>query len=307
MPGERRHGMDHDHYDWSPISTRGPLTWPGDNSLAVCAVVVLEHLEWDPPDDAFQLRRLPGGLGRLPFPDYVRHTHREYGHRVGIFRVLDALDAVGVPATVAVDALTAERYPWLVQHCARRGCELIGHGVSLSQAITSAMDETTERAHIERGLGAIEQLTGTRPTGWFGPEYSESARTPQLLADAGVTYVCDWPNDEQPYPMHVDTGELTSLPILLELDDAFAMGQRRVPVYRYAEMITEAADVLRSDGAATTGRLLTIALRPWLSGQPFRIGAIEKALRSVMDGGAWAGPGAEIVSWYRQHLPAPFG
>ena len=108
------------------------------------ALVLLEHYEWDPPPDAYSLRNSSGGLIKLPAPDYVQLTHREYGHRVGVFRLLDTLERHGIPVTVAVDKLTAVHYPWLIDHLMQRGCELVGHGVAASQLITSKLSEDDE-------------------------------------------------------------------------------------------------------------------------------------------------------------------
>ncbi len=299
MPAERRHGMDHDHYQWSALPTRPPLRWPDGNQLALCVMVLLEHYEWEPPADSYSLRRPSGGIFPLPQPDYVRLTQREYGHRVGIFRVLDALEAVGVPPTVAMDALTAEHYRWLARHCVQRGAELIGHGVSASRLITSRMSETEERATIEHSLRALQAVSGTVPQGWFSPEAAESARTPALLAEAGVRYLCDWPNDEQPYPMITPTGELTALPMFLEADDEFALWHRRMSVDSWAALVIDAARQLHADGAHS-GRVLVLTVRPWLIGQPFRIGAFERVLAEITSWpGVWSARGSAIVDAFR--------
>lgn len=299
MPAERRVGMDHDHYTWSPLPDRPPLRWPDGKQLALCVMVVLEHTEWEPPADAYALRRPSGGIFPLPAPDYIRLSHREYGHRVGIFRVLDALDAHGVPATVAMDALTAEHYPWLARHCVGRGCELMGHGVAANRLITSRMSEADERATIARSIEALRAVSGVAPVGWFGPEGAESARTPALLAEAGIRYLCDWPNDEQPYAMTVPSGELTSLPMFLETDDEFALWTRRMSLDRWAAMLVDAATRLHDDGA-DSGRLLVLSLRPWLIGQPFRIGALREALAAIMAlPHVWAATGTEIADRFR--------
>ena len=297
MPAERRAGMDHDHYAFSALPERPPLRWPDGSPLALGALVLLEHYEWQPPEDAYSLRRPSGGLIQLPFPDYLRLTHREYGHRVGIFRVLDCLDRHGVRATVAVDALTAEHYPWLVRHCVERGCELVAHGVAASRLVTSRMSEADERATIARSLDAIESVAGVRPNGWFSPEGAESARTPQLVAEAGVRYLCDWPNDEQPYSMTVASGQLTSVPLFLEVDDEFALWTRRMPPARWSQMIIEAAERLRADGA-TSARLMMLTLRPWLVGQPFRIGHLDAALGAVTRTGVWSATAGEVADWF---------
>ena len=144
MPAERSSGMDHSHYSYSPLPTRAPLVWPENKPLALGALVLLEHYEWEPPTDAYSLRNASGGLIKLPAPDYVQLTHREYGHRVGVFRLLDTLEHHGIPATVAVDKVTAIHYPWLVDHLMQRGCELVGHGVAASQIITSKLSKEAE-------------------------------------------------------------------------------------------------------------------------------------------------------------------
>ena len=299
MPAERRYGLDHDHYAWSPISTRGVLRWPHDAKMALCVMINLEHMEWEPPTGQFQSRRLSGGLGNLPYPDYVRLTHREYGHRVGIFRLLDVLEKHGIPATIPMDALTAEHYPYLVSHCKARGCEFVGHGQSVSRMITSNMSEAEERDYIRTSIETLQQATGAAPLGWFGPEYGESARTPQLLAEAGIRYVCDWANDEQPYRMTTEQGELYSLPIALELDDNHAMWERHVPIDRYCELLTESVDVLCQDGAEN-GRLLVLNLHPWLTGQPFRVGFLDAALGAIAKRpDVWSAHGSEIVDWFK--------
>ena len=303
MPAERRFGMDHPHYDWSPVSTRGILRWPENARVALCAVVNLEHMEWQPPEGSFQPGNLAGGSAARPFPDYARLSHREYGHRVGIFRVLDVLEKHGIKPTVALDALTATNYPYLVRHLLDRGSEIIGHGVSVSRMISSNMPEREERDYINESIAAFTAATGSAPQGWLGPEYGESARTPQLLAEAGIGYVCDWTNDEQPYPLKTPQGSLTALPIMLELDDVNALADRKVAVDRYAQMLKEGFDSLYEDGGRN-GRLLVVNLHPWLIGQPFRIGYLDDALgHMVRRQGVWAASGSEIVDWYRRNPP----
>ena len=100
-------------------------------------------------------------------------------------------------------------------HCLKPGCEIIGHGISVSQMITSDMSEEAEREYIQQSVAAIKRFTGAAPTGWLGPEYGESSQTPQLLAQAGIRYVCDWANDEQHYAIKVPQGQLFALPLMI--------------------------------------------------------------------------------------------
>ena len=299
MTAQRTFGMDHPHHEWSPIISRPSLRWPENAPVALCVILVLEHMEWQAPDGSFQVANLSGGSAPRAFPDYARMSHREYGHRVGIFRLLDVLEKHGIRPTIAMDAITAENYPYLVRHCLDRGGEIIGHGISVSRIITSNMTESEEREYIQASIDALTGATGTTPRGWLGPEYGESQRTPQLLAEAGLRYVCDWANDEQPYPMTAGANPFFALPILYELDDVAALAQRRVTVVQYQQMLTESFDTLREDGAAN-GRLLALNLHPWLVGQPFRIGSVDRALGHMMEqGGVWAATGSEIIDWYQ--------
>jgi len=304
MPAERRFGMDHNHYDWSPITKRGVLRWPDSARVAICVIINLERFEWQAPEGSFQAASLSGGISPRPFPDYMRLSHRDYGHRVGIFRVLDVLEKHGIKPTVAMDALSAEHYPFLVNHCLQRGCEIIGHGISVSQMITSNMSEQQEREYIRNSVGTLKRTTGVAPVGWLGAEYGESARTPQLLSQEGIRYVCDWTNDEQPYLLKTDHGELFALPIMLELDDVNALWDRHVAIGRYKDMLKEAFDTMYRD-SSESGRLLTLNLHPWLIGQPFRIRYLDDALGHMMRRKkVWAASGSEIIEWYRLNPPA---
>ena len=303
MPGQRQFGMDHHHYDWAPMVNRGLLRWPRNARLALCVIISLERMDWTPPPGSFT-PDIAGVVGAGLFPDYDRLSRRDYGHRVGIFRILEVLDRFGIRPTVAMDALTAENYPYLVDHCLKGGCEIIAHGVSVSRMITSNMSEGEEQEYIRASVDAVTRATGSKPAGWLGPEYGESPRTPELLAQAGIRYVCDWTNDEQPYALRTDQGELYSLPVMLEFDDVTAMLSRRLPVNKYADLLREGFDTMYHDGAQT-GRVIVLNLHPWLIGQPFSIGYLEEALGHMVGRqGVWPATGSEIVDWYRGHAPS---
>ncbi len=298
-------GMDHGHHDYYPLNSNRPaLRWPNDCRMALCVVVSLDVMEWVTPTDGYQLPSLAGSYGPSPFPDVTRWSHREYGHRVGVFRLLEALQRHGIKATVAMDVLTAENYPFLVQHCKSLGCEIIAHGISASRVISSQMNEEDEHAYIASSLERLSRVTGETARGWLGQEYGESERTPQLLADAGLEYVCDWVNDDQPYTMNAGEGSLCALPITLPLDDVASLWERRIPVSRYVQMVKETFDALYEEGAKN-GTMIVLNLRPWLSGQPFRVRYLNEALSYMLGHeGVWCATGSEIVDWYRENRPS---
>ena len=301
MLTERRAGMDHEHYDWSPIVNRPRLQWPGNARVALCVIVGLEHVEWASPQGSVRAPNLYSHLAmQRPIVEPWLVSYRDYGHRIGIFRVLDVLEKHGIRPTIAIDAMTARNYGYLVRHCVERGCELIAHGISASRMITSRMSEEEERAYIAESIAALRDATGRTPLGWSGPEYGESARTPQLLAEAGIRYVCDWVNDEQPYRMKTGAGELYALPAMIELDDAFALRDRQFRVDEYCEQLKEAFDTIYRD-SEKSGRLLALSVHPWLMGQAFRIDFLDEALgHMARRQGVWAASGSEVIEAYAQ-------
>ena len=307
MPAERKPGMDNPYHDWSPLIRRPRLSWPDGAHVALCVILSLERYQWRHPPDGYKSPNQPGGAAESgrPFPDIIGYSLREYGLRVGIFRVAAMLERLGIPATVALDACIAAEYPFIVDYCRDRGWEFIAHGVAANQMITSRMNEAEERDYIRRSIEAVAQATGARPLGWLGPEYGESQRTVALLADEGVRYVCDWPNDDQPYAMKSPTGEIYSLPVTLDLDDTFTHYYKNVPVNVYARMITDTFDVLHREGGES-GRLMVLNIHPWLMGQPFRSKHMERALEHISGGeGVWTATGNQIVEWHRQHHASP--
>lgn len=286
------------HHDNSMIVKRPPLVWPGGRRAAFSVVVCAEYYELQPPDDAFIPPNVPGGFGRAPYPDVRAFSQREYGNRVGIFRVMEALDNHQIRATVAADAVIAARYPYLIEQFQRRNWEIAGHGYSLTRVISNRMSEKQERDYIRASLDAVERACGTRPSGWHGPEYGESERTPALLAEFGVRYVLDWPNDEQPYLMNTPSGSIVSIPMALELDDVITHYHRRVGLARWRQAVAEAIDQLMADGD-TGGRQLVLTLHPWLTGHPHRIGYVEEVLADAAGrSDLWITTTGEIADFY---------
>jgi peptidoglycan/xylan/chitin deacetylase (PgdA/CDA1 family) len=292
--------MDHGLYAWSPIVRRERLTWPNGARIAVAFVVSLGHFEADPPSGAFDPPTHRSPLRIMPPPDYPTVTHREYGHRIGIFRLFELFDAHAIPATAAVDVHTAQGYPRLVTECRRRGWEVIAHGVSQRRAITAEMSEADERGYIRSSLDAVARVANVMPSGWLSPEQSESTRTPGLLADAGVDYLCDWANDDQPYLIGGAHRPLVSLPLMQEISDVNLHWNRRVTMARWAALVIEAFDTLYREGR-DSGRLFVLPLHPWCIGQPFRVRYLDRVLAHIRKHDeVWMTTGAEIAAWYRR-------
>ncbi len=293
MPGQRRPGMDHGLYDWAPIPRRPVLRWPNGARLALWVVVYLEYWELEPPQESY---RAPGihGTWWAHFPDYRTYSYREYGNRIGIFRVMDVLARHGIRATLAINGAAAPRYPRIIDLAMARDWEPAAHGGYATRMVTSRMSADQERAVIAESIDAVARATGKRPRGWFAQDGGETPRTTALLADAGLTYLADWPNDDQPYRIG-ENRQLVSIPLQGEWDDVQLLWLRQLATSRYPGIVAAACDRLHAD-AADSGRLIGLGIRPWLLGQPYRIRYLDEALTSILaHDGIWKTTAGEIA------------
>jgi allantoinase len=293
---------EHDFFPRTPIVSRPKWVWPDDNRLALSFLVSLEHYELQPPPGIFIPSNLPGGAGKAPYPDFRAFSQRAYGNRIGAFRVIRLLAEHGITATAAIDVLTAQNCPALVDELRARKWEIAGHGHAITQVISSKMAEADERKYIRSSLKALEGVFGYKPAGWHGPEYGESTRTPTILAELGVKYVMDWPNDEQPYRMSTPKGSLISLPVACDLDDVYSYWHRRIAMARWQRAVLDAVDQLLADGAES-GRMLLLNLHPWLIGQPWRITFLQDLLAEIRKrSGIWYATTGQIANWASDKL-----
>jgi len=270
----RRRGMDHDLYPGSNMFERPPITWPDGKRVMTWVVIDLEWFPITPNDKPF---RAPGHM-QTAYPDYRHYTSRDYGNRIGIYRLLDALKAVGARASVAMNGAIAERYPQLAQTIVDEGHEIIAHSTDMNAAVATGVEEAVERAYIADSLAAIEKATGQRPQGWLSIARSQSFNTPALLAEAGLAYMCDWMNDELPYAMKTPAGEIYNLPLNHELSDRQIVNVQQHSVDSYAEQIQDAWTWLSAEADRFGGRMLPLNITPYIMGLPYRMDAFEQLL-----------------------------
>lgn len=296
-PG-RRHGYDHDLYAWSSIHRRAPLRWPGDRPLAVFVCVSLEWFPIIPADTPF---RAPGHMV-TPYPDFRHYTARDYGNRVGAFRLLEAFEKAGVKASFATNAAIAERYPPLIERVMEGGHEIIAHSTDMNAAIDSSLDEAAERTLIADSLTRLERATGKRPRGWLSIARSQSWRTLEILQDQGFTYCCDWVNDELPYRY---TSGLAALPLNHELSDRQIIAVQQQSADSWAGSMRDAADwLVREAEEQRSARLLPIHLTPYIMGLPYRIGALEALLADFAQrDDLWFATGSAILDHWADAQP----
>ena len=202
-----------ERYDDSFITERKPFKWPGNNSLAIWFAPNVEVWQYD---SAFGVGISPNPTNYVP--DVFNYAWREYGPRVGLWRLADMLDEAGVKATVALNSQVCGVYPKAVEEMKKRGWEFMGHGTTNSTTL-AGLNLEQERDTIRGVLRTIEQATGKRPRGWLGAGLVETYNTLDILAEEGVNYCGDWNNDDQPYPMKVKSGKMFAIPYCNEIND----------------------------------------------------------------------------------------
>lgn len=284
-------GMDHSHYRYAADPQRSRRRWPNGARTAVWVVIYLESMELDPPHDALADPRFRGEFGNL-YPDYRAYSLNEYGNRVGVFRILQTLCALGIRATVAVNALTARTRPALVDACLQAGHTPCAHGHSMSRMVSSRMSADEEATLIALSCAAVEAVSGIAPAGWISQDFGQSSRSPGLLAAQGIRWIGDWPNDDQPYLM-TTVPPMVSIPAHVEWDDAHVMESRKLTPWAWHDIAREAFDVLHSEG----GRIYGLGLHPRTIGHPHRIGYLERMLEHLARSDSiWWATGDEIAT-----------
>ncbi|MEO9576285.1 MAG: polysaccharide deacetylase family protein [Tateyamaria sp.] len=262
----------HDRYDYAPITQRRAFTWPEGNGLAVYVAINLEHFAFG---EGLGAQLAPGG----PQPDVLNYAWRDYGNRVGAWRMIEMLDALDLPATVLLNSAMYDLAPSLVAAHRDRHDEIAGHGVTNSKR-QSTLAEAEETALIAQVTAAISQAEGRPPDGWLSPWIAESTTTPDLLKEAGYSYTLNWCMDDQPIWMRTRSGPLLAVPYPQEVNDIPAVISRKETAEGFADLIIDTFDEMMEQ-AAGQSLVMGIALHPYIVGQPARLRHLRRALTHI--------------------------
>lgn len=281
--------MDNELYDYSPITERERFSWPGGARVAFYVGLNIEHFQLGTPSTS--LNEATAAL----VPDPLNHGWREYGVRVGIWRVMQALDRHGVRASALLNSAVCEHYPQIVEAGLARNWAWLAHGRDNS-TLQAGMTEEDERGYLIGVVETIEKATGQRPRGWLGPALTETFRTPTLLAELGLGYVLDWTNDDQPYPLNIPG--MLSVPYSVELNDLGLFTMHGMTGPDFVQLVKDQVDQLHDDSAAG-GRVMALALHPFVIGQAFRTKYLDQALEYIVNHpGVWTATSDEIAEHY---------
>jgi hypothetical protein len=277
----------HGRYDFVPLPARADYTWPGGKRLAF---TVTTNIEWF----AFG-----AGLGNDPAKAGEPQTHRnyawrDYGNRVGIWRLFELLDALALPAGHCINSVLYQYAPQITDAIRRRGDEVIAHGRSNAENLRGLWQPDEERL-LREVTETVARHEGKPPKGWFGAGAYETAHTPDLLKELGYKYLMDWPMDDQPMWLRTRAGPLLSVPYPIETDDAQSIIHRRYSAAVFADMVVDQFDEMLQQSESAP-LVMNVSVHPYVCGQPFRLRRLRSALaHCVKSQRAWLCRPGEIA------------
>ena len=278
--------------DYSAIVDRPALSLPGGARIVFWTIVNLEVWDIGKPM-ARQVLPAPTGVPLLP--DVPNWSWHEYGMRVGVWRFFDLFKHLNIKPTLSINARVCEDYVRVAEEAKRQGWEFMGHSYEQGPI----HKEPDQAAMIARSMGILEKFTGKRPVGWLGPGLTQTYETPELLAAAGVKYIGDWVYDDEPTTIRTDKGPLVTLPYSVELNDIPMMIVQHHESDYLLKRTIDQFDRLYAEGAQRA-KICSLAIHPYISGQPHRIKYLEAIYDHVnKHDGVLHWNGEQILDWYQ--------
>jgi len=271
-------------YPYTPLPPRPAGSWPNGARLAVVVCVGVESYRFG---DGHAEDVLPG----VPAPDLVNTAWRDYGNRVGAFRIFEVLRSLGIPPTVLLNTDVYDEAPAVLEAARRAGAEIVGHGRSNSDSL-SQMTTDAERTYLTHVADRIRAHEGAAPGGWSSPWLSHTPATLNLLAETGYRYLLDLRLDDQPVWLTTKSGPLLAIPYNAEINDSSTMIGKQASAHEFADMIV---DEFAELSATQHPLVMSIVLHSFITGVPFRLRAVRGALERVATGdGVWLTTPREI-------------
>lgn len=288
----------HGRYAYQPITMRPDFNWPGNKRLAVFIALNLEQY-------AFGEGMAEDLVPNMPPPDVLNNSWRDYGNRVGAWRLLDVFKSLNLPVSLLLNSELYAACPQLVDAFRASGAEIAAHGRTNSEH-QGNLGEADERALIDLVTREITRHEGRPPAGWLSPWIAETLLTPDLLQEAGYTYLMDWCMDDQPVWLTTRNGHILSLPYPQEINDSAAIIGRQVSASEFADMIVDQFEELlaQSEGQPLA---MGIALHSMIVGQPFRLRHLRRALEHIASkrNDCWLATAGDIARFSQNVIAKP--
>ena len=262
----------HGRYPYSSIATRPVYDWPNGTRLAVYVAVNIEQFSFGE------------GKGAAIAPPDQANSHsvfswRDYGNRVGIWRLLELFDAFDVPIEAQMNLAVYEHCPNIPAALRQRGDEVLGHGITNSD-MQEHLDETAEAALIAEVTETIARHEGSPPAGWMSPWLSNSALTPDLLQEAGYRYFMDWTCDDQPIWMTTRKGRILAMPYPVECNDTRGIVWYGHTAREFVDMLIDGFDEMLAQSAGQP-LVFPVSLHPFVMGRPYRIRHLRRFFEHI--------------------------
>jgi len=276
---------------YSPIASRPRLQLPNGARLAIWVIVNVE--EWDPQQPMPRTVLTPPA-GGVPTPDIPNWAWHEYGNRVGFWRMLPVFDELKIPAVLAINGSAIRAYEPIAKAALDRRWEFIGHGFTQKNMQKVA----DERSDINKTSAAIRDYTGRPPRGWLGPGLTETWETPDILAEEGYDYVCDWVLDDQPVTLKTRGRPIVNIPYTQECNDVAMMLIQHHKASEYRDRAIDQFDQLYADAEASA-RIMALVVHPYIMGAPHRLRYFKEALQHIAQRPqVMFATGEQIFDWY---------
>jgi allantoinase len=278
-------------FPYTPIIGRPHLKMPNDERIAVWIGLNIEYQDFNEPV-------LTVRFDMSPPPSPHGYGWFQYGLRVGVFRIMDILDDHGMRASVPLYSEICNSYPAIIEEGNNRDWVWLAHGTRGRVNPHDFDDPDEERAFLTQIVEDITNGTGKAPNGWLGPALVESYNTPDLLAELGISYVCDWVADDQPFALKVESGRMINVPYAVDgLNDMRLLGTMFTGE-DYSRIIIDQFDQLYEDGT-TNPRVMGIPIHPFITGQPYRAKHFRRAIEHIASHeDVWLTTSDEIADWY---------
>lgn len=294
------------HYDYEPIIDREPVVFPDGKRVAVIPFINVEHFPADIAGTAL------AQATTVFSPDPLNYGWRDYGNRVGLWRIMEMMDNCGMRATVCLNSDVVKEFPRIIEEGEKRRWAWIGHGVNNAPGNLIAStrgengelngpSEEQERAILDSALSTMREALGRPAKGWLSPYLTHTDNTPRLLESLGVEYLCDYTADDLPFRFNTPEKKLIAVPYTLELNDLPSFLNVGISAQAFGDMIIDQFDVLLEEGA-TRPRCMPVCVHPFHVGQPNKFKHLRRAFEYIAGHDhVWMTTGDEVNDWYRQH------
>ena len=281
-------------YDWWPYRDRPKLSWPNGAKIAFWVAPNIEFYELNPPPNPMR-KAWP-----RPYPDNMGYSVRDYGNRVGHWRMMELMDRYSIPGSISLSVGLLDHHPEIIEACLERNWEFFSHGIYNTRFVYG-MDRDQEREIIRDSIDSVQQATGQRIAGWLSPGLTYTENTLDLLAEMGIKYTCDLFHDDQVTPVKTQTDQLCSVPYSLEFNDSIAFQSHGLCPDRYVDMLKAGFDRLYAEGAESA-TVMCIPLHAYLIAHPYRLEVFREIFDYVTShSDVWITTGSEIAEYWTKH------